>query len=251
MKAIALDDMLAEAHASLAFHFKFCDERDWPGAEKEFKRAIELNPNYATAHQWYAYNLAAMGRMDEAIAEIKQARDLDPLSININTDVGEILYFARQYDQAIAVYHNSLEMDPDFGVAHYLLAFAYEQKQMYEEAIVEAQKAIALYGNDKPWKGWLGRAYAAAGKKDEAVKILHELEALGGKTEAQKANLALSIASIYAGLGDNDHAFEWFERLYRLRNYNIIYMKMDPKYDSLRSDPRFADLLRRMGLAPQ
>jgi DNA-binding winged helix-turn-helix (wHTH) protein/TolB-like protein/Tfp pilus assembly protein PilF len=246
VKAIELDDTLADAHASLAFNYKFCTEWDWPGAEAEFKRAIEINPNYATAHHWYAYYLAAMGRLDEAIYEIKRARELDPLSIIINTDVGEILYYARRYDEAIAVYRSSLEMDPNFGVARYLLAYAYEQKGMYEEAIIQFQKAMPLHApNLKRYRGWLGRCYALMGKRDEAVKILNELKEL----PKRQPGVPLQMASIYAALGDKDQAFEWLEKTYEEHSYNMIQITMDPRHDSLRSDPRFVDLLRLMKLA--
>ena len=247
VKALELDDTLAEAHASLAFQFKFCEEWDWAGAEKEFKRAIELNANYPTAHQWYAYDLAATGRLNDAITEIKRAHELDPLSIIVNTDVGEFLYFARRYDQAIEQYRKSLEMDPNFVVAHYLLGFAYEQKGLYEEAIGEHQKALALLGNDRT-KGWLGHAYAVSGKKVEAVKILDELKELLKGPGHRGYGFPFSIASIYSGLGDKDQAFEWLEKAYEDHNYYPIYVTLDPRFDSLRSDPRFAELLRRMGL---
>jgi tetratricopeptide (TPR) repeat protein len=245
VKALELDDTLAEAHASLAFNYKFSTEWDWPAAEAEFKRAIEINPNYATAHHWYAYYLAAMGRFDEAINEIKRARELDPLSIIINTDVGEMLYYARRYDEAIAVYRSSLEMDPNFGVAHYLLAYAYEHKGMYEEAIREFQKALLTHApSAKHLRGWLGRCYAAMGKKDEAVKILDELKTL----PTRAPGMPLQMASIYGALGDKDQAFEWLERAYEEHDYDMIQITMDPRHDNLRSDPRFQDLLRRMNL---
>jgi DNA-binding winged helix-turn-helix (wHTH) protein/TolB-like protein/Tfp pilus assembly protein PilF len=245
VKALELDDTLADAHASLAFNYKFCTEWDWEGAEAEFKRALEINPNYATAHHWYAYYLAAMGRSEDAINEIKRARELDPLSIIINTDVGEILYYARRYDEAIAVYRISLEMDPNFGVAHYLLAYAYEQKGMYDEAIREFQKALPTHApGAKHLRGWLGRCYALKGMRDEAGKILNELKALPRRAPG----LPLQMTSIHAALGDKDQAFEWLERAYEEHDYDMIQITMDPRHDSLRSDPRFQDLLRRMNL---
>jgi DNA-binding winged helix-turn-helix (wHTH) protein/TolB-like protein/Tfp pilus assembly protein PilF len=253
VKALELDDTLAEAHASLAFNFKFCAEWDWAGAEQEFKRAIELNPNSTTAHDWYAYYLAARGRLDEAIAEVNQAHALDPLSVIINTDVGEFFYYARQYDRAIAAYRQALELDPNFGVARYLLGYAYEQKGMYEQAIAEFQKAIPLLEDEyygKSLTGWLGHCYAVSGKRDEAVKILDELRELAKKPGVRVYGLAFQIASIYTGLGDKDRAFEWLEKEYAGHDYNLIQVTMDPRNDSLRSDPRFTDLLRRMRLSP-
>jgi tetratricopeptide (TPR) repeat protein len=251
-KALELDDTLAEAHAALAFVFRFCREWDFPGTEKEFKRAIELNPNYATGHQWYAYYLASMERFDEAIREINEAHDLDPLSINVNTDKGEILYFSRRYDEAMVAYRSSLEMDNNFMMAHYLLGCAYEEKGMYGEAADEYQKALALVKvDDYPnLTGYLGRAYALMGRRDEAVKILNELK----KTfevkaaSAAKIQIPFAVALICAAVGDKDQAFVWLEKGIEYHGYEMIQAKMDPRYDSLRSDSRFTDLLRRVGL---
>jgi DNA-binding winged helix-turn-helix (wHTH) protein/TolB-like protein/tetratricopeptide (TPR) repeat protein len=250
-RALALDDTLADAHATLAFVYKFCGGWDWDGAEKEFKRSIELNPSYAPAHHWYAYDLAAMGRLDEAVREIKQAHQLDPLSVVINTDVGEILYFARRYDEAIAAYRGSLEMDPNFPVAHCLLGYAYEQEGMYAEAIAEYQKWQALAkGSDHPEAaGPLGRTYALLGRYDEAIRILDELKQRKEKSaQAGKLYIPFNVALIYAALGDKDKAFEWLEKAFAHHDYDMIYATMDPRSDSLRSDPRFQDLLRRMKL---
>ena len=249
-QALQMDDSLAEAHASLAFNFQFTREWDWPGAEKEFKRAIELSPNYATAHHWYAYYLAAMKRTDEATAEIKQAHELDPLSVIINTDVGEILYFAHQYDQAIAFYKKSLEMDANFMVAHYLLAYAYEQKGMYPDASSEFQKASDLLGDDSKDRsaGWLGHLYGISGRREEALRTIRDVKALVHQPGFEDYYLELQIASIYAALNEHDHAFEWLSKILGQHTYSMIYMTMDPRFDGLRTDPRYTDLLRRMNL---
>lgn len=243
-KALEIDDTLAEAHASLA-HISL-HGWDWANAEREFKRAVELNPNYATAHHWYAEYLTALGRMEEAIAEEKRSQEMDPLSLVINTDVGWHLYYARRYDQAIEQYRKTLELDPNFTLAHLRLGQAYEQKQKYAEAIAELNKALALSAGSTETVSALGHAYALSGQKAQAQKALDELK---GRAQQGYAS-AYFIAAIYAGLGERDQAFAWLEKAYEDRSGWLIFIKAEPKLDSLRSDPRFTDLLRRIGLAP-
>jgi serine/threonine protein kinase/Tfp pilus assembly protein PilF len=245
IRALALDDTLAEAHATLAF-VKTCYEWDWPGAEREFKRAIGLNPNYATAHQWYSNLLDGTGRLDEAIAEAKRAQEADPLSLVVNSAAGQTFYFARRYEQAIEQLRNALEMDPTFYLAHLLLAMVYEQVGRYEEAITESQKALSLPGGAPSALGVLGHAYALAGKRVEAQKVLAELKNLSKRHYVAPFEIAL----IYAGLGNKALGLEWLEMAYEDHSDRLRWIKVWPQFDSLRGEPRFQDLLRRMHLEP-
>jgi serine/threonine protein kinase/Tfp pilus assembly protein PilF len=240
-KALEIDDALAEAHASLA-HLKMHDF-DWSGTEQEFKRAIELNPNYATTYHMFAFYFALMERHDESIATIKRALELDPVSLGIKTDLGVLFYFARQYDQAIAQYHKTLEMDPGFVRAYVTLGSAYGQKGMYQEAIDMVQKAIDLSGDHSKIAA-LGRVYALSGKKDEARKVIAELKALAN----QRYISPYCFALIYASLGEKDQAINWLQSAYKNHVSELIYMKVDPYLDKLRSDPRFTALLKKVGL---
>jgi serine/threonine protein kinase/tetratricopeptide (TPR) repeat protein len=242
-KALEIDHSLAEAHVSLAFT-KHLFEWDWPGAESGFKRAIELNPNYGPAHQWYGVSLAGRGRLDEAIAEAKRAQEVDPLSLTINAVVGWMLYLDRQYDQAIEQERKTLEMDTNFVLAGRYLGLAYEQKRMYDEAIEVFQKASTVSGERPLDTAALGHAYAVAGKHREARDVLKKL------TEQSKQDYfpAFEIALIYSELGEKDEAFAWLEKAYEERYPWLIHLNVDPRLDSLRSDPRFQDLVRRVGL---
>jgi eukaryotic-like serine/threonine-protein kinase len=246
LKALEIDDTLAEAHASLA-RIKAEYDWDWSGAEREFRRATQLNPSYATAHQWYGDVLETMGRLEEAIAEYKRALELDPLSLVINRNLGLVFYFARRYDQAIEQLRKTLEMDPNFALAHLDLGLAYVQKSMYKEGIAEFEKELVVSpGNPYALSG-LGYAYAVAGRRAEAQKLLAKLNELS----KQKYVPALHMVRIYAGLGEKDKAFEWLKKSYEERSIALFSdIKLDPAYDPLRSDPRFADLLRRMNLQP-
>ncbi|MEW6737955.1 MAG: winged helix-turn-helix domain-containing protein, partial [Acidobacteriota bacterium] len=242
-KALEIDDSLAEAHASLGAINLFY-EWDWQGAEQEFKRAAELNPSYAYAHQWNGLNLAAMGRIDEAIIEMRHAQELDPLSLIINTNVGWINYYARSYDKAIEQCRKAMEMDANFARAHLRLGMAYGQKRMYPEAIAEYQKTLNLSGDDPYVMALLGYAYAASGQHDAARKTLNQLQEL----QKQRYVPPHSIALIYTGLGEKEQAFEWLEKAFRDRSGAMIYLRVEPIFDPLRSDPRLTDLLRRMRL---
>jgi len=244
-KALALDDRLAEAHTSLAF-VKHRFEWDWSGAEAEFRRAIELNPNYAPAHQWYSSFLVAMGRTDESIAEAKQTRKLDPLSLATNSHVGWVLYLARQHRQAIEQCHMTLQLDPNFFVARRYLGLAYGQAGLHEKAIAELQKAAVLSGGSPLTKAELAYAYAMSGRRAEARKVLEELS-----ERAKREYISpYFVATIYAGLGNKDQAFAWLEKAAEDRAIEMVYLKAEPKFDALRSDPRFQDLLRRMNFPP-
>jgi TolB-like protein/Flp pilus assembly protein TadD len=241
-RALELDNSLAEPHATLGLLAENF-ELDWAKAEKEYKRAIELNPNYATAHQWYGGELEHRGRFDEALEEMKLAGDLDPLSIIIIKDTGEIYYVARKYDRAIEYFRRALEMDPNFVVAHMYLGLAYAQQQEFSSALAELQKA-RLQQDSQDILCELGYVYALSGKKREAEKILSDLKVIS----KQRYVIPTYYAIIYAGLGDKDKAFEWLERGYREGGL-LTGLKTDPQWDSLRTDSRFADLLKRVGLA--
>jgi len=244
MRALELDETLTEAHTSLARVLTVYDW-DWPGAGKEFKRAIELNPRYAIAHQWYGGYLEAMARHDEAIAERKRAQELDPPSPVINFELGLAFYFVRNYDQAIEQFQKTLELDPNFPPAHAFLPAAYEQKGMYNRAIAEFKNAMPMSGGEqKLAMAGLGHVYAVSGKKVEAHAVLNQLKQLS----SQEYVSAYSIALVYAGLGEKEQAFAWLERAYEERAFQMHDLKVEPRWDNIRSDPRFEDLLRRVGL---
>jgi TolB-like protein/DNA-binding winged helix-turn-helix (wHTH) protein/Flp pilus assembly protein TadD len=244
-KALEIDETLAEPHASLGW-VKADFDWDWAGAEKEFKRAIELNPGYATAHHWYALYLSAMGRHNEAITEIKRAWELDPLSLIINTAAGQCFFWARRYDEAIAQFQRTFELNPGFSTAHYYLAWAYQQKRLYDEAISEYQKCVALAGGNPADAVLLARGYAAAGNRTQALKIISDLR----EHSKQRPVASGIVAETYTALGDFDQAFAWAERTYKEHSPDLIWLKVDPMADPLRSDPRFRDLLRRMNFPP-
>jgi TolB-like protein/DNA-binding winged helix-turn-helix (wHTH) protein/Tfp pilus assembly protein PilF len=242
-KALALDESLAEAHASLAFvqmHF----EHDWITAEKEFQRAITLNPSYVTSHHWYAYCLMAQTRVEEALREIRLAQELDPLSLIINTDVAELLYYARRYDEAIRQAQRTLDMDASFALAHRVLGLAYEQLGKHKESLDELETQVRLSGRSDYALAELARGYALMGKRAEAEKLLRELQALN----PNNPGTAIGLAFVYAALGDKDQAFVWLEKSARER-MGIILMKVQPYFDSLRSDPRFLAIERSMALS--
>jgi tetratricopeptide (TPR) repeat protein len=245
IRALELDETLAEAHTTLARVLANYDW-DWRGAEKEYKRAIELNPRYAIAHQWYGGWLQVMGHPNESIAERKLAQEMDPLSPIVNFELGLALYLTRDYDKAIEQFQKTLELDPNFPPASQMLPAAYEQKGRYGEAIAGFKKAIPLMGGSE-WaltRGGLSHVYAISGKKGEAMGMLDELKQLS----TQEYVPAPSIALAYAGLGEKDQAFAWLEKGYQEHAFQMQWLGVEPRWDSLRSDPRFADLLRRIGL---
>jgi TolB-like protein/Flp pilus assembly protein TadD len=241
-KAIELDDVSAEAHTSLAqicCYYKL----DYPQAIREFQRAIELNPNYATAHQWFGSSgLAALGRFDEAIAQVKRGIALDPLSLVINTDLGGTYYRARHYDEAIDQLRKTLEMDPNFYYAHWNLGSALMAKGAFQPAIEEYQKARALT-DDPSALGLLGRAYAVSGNRPEALKIRDQLEALA----KQRYVSSYSLALVYLGLGDKEEALRHLEKAYQDHSGEAVrYIKVEPLLDPLRGDPRFEALVAKV-----
>ncbi|MGH9874291.1 MAG: tetratricopeptide repeat protein [Pyrinomonadaceae bacterium] len=243
-RAIELDRNLAEAHASVAYTM-FAFDNNLPGAEKEFQLAIELNPNYPTAHHRYALLLGLSGRNDEARREILRAQQLDPLALIINRTVGNVYFWGRQYDLAIEQFKKTLEIDPNFPPAHEDLAVAYGMKGRYEEAIPEMNKAIALNGRLPHYVAVLGYSYGKSGNKGEAQKILDELH-LRAKTEDVSP---YDLALVYASLGDKEKTFEMLEEAVRKRVIGTnAGLRLGPAWDGLRSDPRFAELMRRAEL---
>ena len=243
MKALQLDDTLAEAQTSLAtVHFNY--DWDWTGAASGFQRAIELNPSYATAYQRYSLYLMAMGKTDESLAQMTRARDLEPLSISMNFSLGWRLYMARKYDYAIEQLQNTLELDPNFALPRMVLGQAYEQEKAYPKAIAELQKAVAISHDSPQMLGALGHAYGASGNQSEAEKILAKL-----KEQSEKQYVSpFYVALVYAGLAQNDKAIDWLEKAYKDRSNAIVFSKVDPQLDPLRSTPRFQSLLQRLAL---
>ena len=241
-KALEIDQTLADAHASLA-HIKFQYDRDWAGAEREFKRAIDLNPNYAEAHHWYALCLMWMGRQDEALAEIQRARELDPLSLTINTNVAWVLAIGQHYEQAIEQCGKTLEMDPNFALGRYRLGQTYLLSGKYSEAVAELKKAVALSGSPRAMAE-LGLAYALTGNRSEALKLLGQLSEQSKQRHISPFNLAV----IYGGLGDKRRALEWLEKAYEERSPSLNLLKLSPAFTSLRGDARFVAMVRSLGM---
>ena len=240
-KALQIDPTLAEAHTSLGF--VLYSERDNSAAEREYKQALELNPNYATTYHRYSSMLSSTGRPDEALQMIKRAQELDPLSLIINTALGQHYYLNRRYDEAIEQLRKTLEMDPTFIHARGYLGMAYLKRGMYEDAIKEIEKGRGLSDNFSPpivvvLRGYI---YAVSGKRAEAQKILKDLIELRKRRHVSAPHIAL----IYAGLGESDQAFAWLETAYKEKELGFGWLN-DPSLDSLRSDPRFADLVRRI-----
>ncbi len=243
-KARDLDDTLAEAHASLGWISANYDW-DWAAAERQYRRALELNPSYATAHQWYSEFLMYMGRHDEAVAEGHKALELDPLSLIINNDLGQVYCFARRYDEAIAQLRRTLEMDSDFALAHFFLALALAQKGMFDEAVKEAQKAMNLAGEtDTLVLSQLGIIYAWCGREKRSRRVLGRLDELSD----EKYVSPFPVALVHAALGENDEAFQWLDKACEERDHWIETLKIHPALDGLRDDERYRGLLARTGL---
>jgi serine/threonine protein kinase/tetratricopeptide (TPR) repeat protein len=243
-KALELDDTLPRAHTELAnVYFQY--DYDWAAAQREFRRAIELDPNYAPAREAYGDYLVSMGRYDEGIAENKRAVDLDPLSAEVNWILGLDFYLARRQNEAIEQLRKTIDLDPNYWLAHFSLGCAYEQKDQLSEAIREHQRATSLAQNNQTL-GELGRAYAVSGRRAEARKAAGRLEEQWKRTHLG----AYDVLIIYAALGEKDKAFVWLERAYKDRTFFLIYLKVDPEMDPLRTDPRFQAFVRRMNFPP-
>ena len=241
IKALDLDPSIAEAHTSLAI-VEFSSDWDWSGAEREFRQAVALNPNYATGHHWYSHYLTAMGRFNEAVKELQQAHDLDPLSLPINKFLGDALYYARRYDDALGQYRRSLEVFPDRWELYEGITTVYEQKNMFAEAFATHQKSLALT-YDTQTANALAEAYQRSGYRGWLLKKIQLVE------HAPELDLApLYFAHLYAVLNDEAHTMSYLERAYDQRSPWLLYVQVDPAMDFMHSSPRFRDLVRRIGL---
>jgi tetratricopeptide (TPR) repeat protein len=243
-KAIELDPNIAEGHAALAL-VEFYYDWNWKQSEQEFRRAIELNPNYATAHQWYGYFLTAMMRFPEAVEQAEMAQQIDPLSLSINTTLASRYRHAGRMDDAIRLDQRTLEMDPNFVPAHFSLGAVYEDQASWQQALDEYKKVIELSPDDPTALAAIGYVYGRAGQKAEAHKIISQL------TEISKKHYVPSFefAAIFAGLGDADSAVMWLEKAYQKRESQIPFIQSDERLNSLHSDPRYQSLVRRLGLS--
>jgi tetratricopeptide (TPR) repeat protein len=254
-RALDIDPNLAEGYTSRAF-VKLAYDWDWRGAEADFRRALELNPKYATAHQWYASYLTQMGKYDLARREIEQAQALDPLSPIINANSGLYLYYAHKHDEASEQYRKTLEINSEFGIAHYYLGLAYLQKKDYDKAIAEFKTVMKpaggdatkdeLDGGDLETPAALAYAYALAGRRAEAQTILSKMIELSKRRYVSP----LYLATIYTGLGDKDQAIEQLNKAYENRHPGLVLIRVEPLFDSLRDDQRFQELLRKFEPIP-
>jgi serine/threonine-protein kinase len=237
-RALEMDNTLAEAHTSLARTLQIYDW-NWAEAEKEYKRAIELNPRYPLAHQWYGGFLERMGRADESIAERKIAVELDPGSPSTNFELGLAYFYARDYERAIEQMQNALRLEKGFPSAFQILLISYAQRGQHDLAIAKIRE---IGENDAP--GTAGQVYALAGRKDDAMRVVGELDRRSGREYVS----ASTFAFIYTELGEKDKAIDYLEKAYDERAFQMQFLKVDPRWDKLRGDPRFADLMRRVGL---
>jgi len=242
-RALQIDDSLAEAHASLACYYD--QSWRWDEAEKEFKRAISLNPNYPTAHHWYEIHLRLMGRLDEALAEIKRAQELDPLSPTLYVNVSFVYFLKNDLGSALEQAKRGVDLDPNYPIAHQTIGRVYIKQRRYAEAVAEFQQDVAMDRTAHALKD-LGNAYAVAGRRDEALAVVKELEEKYQKHES----LGQYVALVYAGLGDLRQAFAWLEKDFQAHSGELSSVIEEPGFDPIRDDPQYADLLRRMGLRP-
>lgn len=243
LHALDLDGTIGQAHATLASVKEELDW-DWQGADQEFRRSVELSPNYATAHQWYGEYLLRVGRLEEGVAEMREAQRLDPASPLMNAELGGALYWARHYDEAIQQLTKAIAMEPGLAYAHSWLGFTYEQKGMRDKAIDEFQKAVDLSKDTSAFLADLGHAYGLAGHKDKSQEILGKLQDLSRKSYVSPYDMAM----VYTGIGDHSEAIHWLELGYKVRDPAMDMLKMEPALDTLRSDARFQDLIHGVGL---
>jgi TolB-like protein/Flp pilus assembly protein TadD len=243
LKALELDNSLAEPHATLGV-VKRDFEWDWSGAEEEFQRAIELNPGCVEAYHWRGTLLSMLGRHAEALREKTKALAIDPLSVVIRTDLARMFYFSRDYDRSLEQYRVALDMDPNFGSAHLWLAHVYEQNGLFEQAISELKTGMRLSSDSTFALAKLGHGYALAGRRDEAHAVLNQLSALSSERYVSPYDIAM----VHVGLQENDDAFVWLQKAFEQRSLWLGYLNVEPQLDPLRSDQRFQELLRRIGL---
>jgi DNA-binding winged helix-turn-helix (wHTH) protein len=242
-RALELDATLTEPHTSLAYVRLYYDW-DWMEAETAFRRAITLNPNYATAHHWYAVYLTAMGLFEQARAAIGRAQALDPTSLMINTDLGFVLYYSRQYDAAIKQLQMVIEMNPEFPLAHFWLGRAYQEKTMYEDAIAEFRRTETVLHGWPVVRAATGYVQGVSGRRGEALETLGALKRLAKERYVTPYGVAL----VHAGLGEKDQALVWLDRALEDRSHWLVWLKLDPRLDTLRSDHRYRSLLLSVGL---
>jgi tetratricopeptide (TPR) repeat protein len=244
-RALEIDNHLGEAHISLGY-VSYMYDWNWAAAGRHFERALTLNPAYSRAHTFYPFYLSSLGRSEEALAVAKRSLDLDPASPAVNHSLAVQFYFARQFDQAIEQAHKTLELDPNFAISYELLGEVYVSRGMYREGLSELEKYSALSRGRAMSLALLGHAHARLGERSQALRILDQLES----ASKERYTPAVSFAAVYAGLGEKDQAFAWLEKAYEERTSRLSYLKVEPLWDPLRSDPRFADLVRRIGLPP-
>ena len=242
-RALALDDSLAEAHTSLAYA-RFLYERRWEAAERGFRRAIDLNPGYPTAHQWYAFLLSALGRHEEAIGRARQARDLDPLSLVINADSGMVLYFARRYAEAVEQFRKTLDLDPSFAYAHFGLGHAFQQQGRLAEAVEEQRRAVELAPGSPALQAALGQALAWAGRPEEARRVLAELQERSVREYVEPSDFAF----LWTALGEPGRAIDHLEQACDERSRFVAFLATWPIYDPLRGHARWGEVVKRAGL---
>ncbi len=241
-KAMEIDDTLAEAHASSGF-LSFFFEWDWQKADGEFRRCIELNPEYATGHEWYGLSLLLMGKVEQADAELKKALTADPLSLAVNWSWGFDLHLSRRYEEAIAQYRKTIDLDPNFVLPHAYLGMVLAEIGQLEAAVSEIQTAVRLSGSAGYYVAFLGYAYGRSGKTEEAMRILGEL-----KERSQQQYVGpYSLGRIYAGLNDKEGMLDCLEKTVAARSSDSVWLRMDPTFDAVRSEPRFQELMRRIG----
>jgi len=245
VKGLEIDKDLAEAHVSLGY-VSFTYDGDWPAAGKHFEQALALNPAYSRAHTFYPFYLSSLGRSEEALEVARRALDFDPASPAVSHSLAVQLYFARQFDQAIDQAHNTLEMDANFAISYAVLGEVYLSKGMYREGLLALEKYSALSRSSATSLALLGYSHARLGERSQALRMIEELKAASKESFVP----ALFVALVYAGLEDKDQAFTWLEKAYEERFNRLAYLKVDALWDPLRSDPRFADLLRRVGIPP-
>ena len=241
-RALEIDDSMAAAHAALAYT-DFMWREDWPAAEREFRRALELDDNYVPAHQWFALYLAAQERMDEAVKTMQFAQLIDPLSPSVHAGMGYMYYLARDYEQAVRQAQVALQLNPNFMVGHAVLGWSYVEQKKFPEAIGELEMASRLSGGVPVYRSALGRAYALSGNKDAARKILAELQA----RENEPIGVGSALAQLYLATGDTENALHWLEKT-APGDVQFNWVRVDPAYDPLRSNPRFVALVARVGV---
>lgn len=240
LKALELDETVAEAYCALG-RIRHIFEWNWSGADRAYKRGIELNPSSTFGRLGYANFLTAMGRLEESIAIGKQTLEIDPLLPAAYNELGWALHIAGRYEEALEQYRKGLELAPEFPQSHSLLAFICSEKGMYEESITHCQKLMSLVPNIPGYMSDVAYFYVMAGRRAEALKILDEL-----KERSKEEYISVYIALIYVGLGEKDQALKWLEKAYNEHDVSLVWLKMSPMFDTLRDDPRFQDLLRRM-----